>query len=533
MLTEGAHGQARERITAWRHRLPWTVGLLVSGVAVWAITPVPVGVFWDDGVYLISAKALAQGAGYHLIHLPGAPSAVHFPPAYPALLSLVWMARPAFPENVVWFKLVNPLLLGLAAGLACTFGIRRLALPPLAAAATVLVCAASLPLLVVTGVLFSEPLFLAALFASLLATERAIERSGLRRMFLAGLSVGALALVRTAGVVMLPAIVVSIVLSSRQRRYRGALVAIVGALLALAPWQLWLFLRTRTLPPSLQGSYGPYLDWVIALYRQRGAGFTVVIVRENIVSLYRTLGIAIFPFGVRPLRPLVVALLLVVAVFGLLAVRKRSRAVAVFVPTYLAMVLVWPYAPDRFLWAIWPLVGLVAAVGTVEAWRVATTTHATAGARASAGLVGAIGVLALGDHAAYSVRGISRQWTDLAARTNAASLSPLSDWISANTEVTDVVACDGEPFMHLYTGRRVVPVHILSPYEYLVGTPLEQAADDLRVLFIAHRPRYAVFTAASEELAAAPLLNGANGTPRLEQIATLPGGGGAFRVHLP
>jgi len=79
----------------------------------------------------------------------------------------------------------------------------------------------------------------------------------------------------------------------------------------------------------------------------------------------------------------------------------------------------------------------------------------------------------------------------------------------------------------------VVPVHILSPDEYLAGTPLEQAAADLRALFLANRPRYAVFSAVAAELAAAPLLDGAGGSPRLDRIAQLPGGGAAFRVVLP
>ena len=131
------------------------------------------------------------------------------------------------------------------------------------------------------------------------------------------------------------------------------------------------------------------------------------------------------------------------------------------------------------------------------------------------------------------MRGVSRRWNEVAARTNADALVPVAAWINANTQPGDVVACDGEPFVHLYTGRTVVPVHILSPDEYLAGTPLEQAAADLRALFIAHRPQFAVFSAMSAELAATPLLDGAGGSPRLEPVATLPGGGAAFRVRLP
>jgi hypothetical protein len=531
-MSEAASRQNQGRAGAWRARTPLLAGLLVGAIALAAVTPVPVGVFWDDGVYLISARALATGAGYHLIHLPGAPSDVHFPPAYPALLALVWMIRPEFPENVAWFKLLNPLLLGIAAGLGCRFGIRRLGLPPLAALATVLVCTASLPVLVVTGVLFSEPLFLVALFGGLLVSERAVRQGGWRWALIAGLAAGSLAMVRTAGIALVPALIISVLLSRRPRNRRDALIAAAGALAVLAPWELWLVLRGGTLAPSLRGSYGPYLDWVLALYRERGAGFALVIIRENILALFRTIGIALFPFGARPIRPLLVTLVLVVASLGAYSAYRRARTAVFFVACYFVMVLAWPYAPDRFLWAVWPLVGLLLTLGAVEAWRLGTIADAHNSVRASAALACAMGVFALADHTAYSVRGLSRRWNDLAARTNAAALMPVADWINTHTEMSDVVACDGEPFVHLYTRRIVVPVHILSPDEYLAGTPIEEAAADLRRLLIAHRPRYAVFSATAAELAAVPLLDGANGTPRLEPIATLPGGGGAYRVLL-
>lgn len=506
------------------------VGTLVAAIALAAITPVPVGVFWDDGVYLIGAKSLASGAGYRFAHLPGAPPAVHFPPAYPALLALVLKVSPRFPANVTALKVVNPLLLGLGAALVVAFGVRRLALPPLVAALAALAFSASLPLLVVTGVLFSEPLFLVVLFAALLQAGRAADSGGARPALLAGAAAGLLTLVRTAGLALVPALVAGLFLA---RRRREAVIAAVAALATIAPWQVWLAMRADVLSPPLRGSYGPYLEWVLSLYRLRGARYVLTIVRENVLALFRTLGIALFPFGPREFRPLLVALVLVVIVVALVAARRRAAAALLFLGVYFVLVLAWPYAPDRFLWAVWPLVGLVMAAGALACWRLGSVAFARRGSRAAAAFACAVGVSAGVGHVAYSVRGISRHWWDLAARTNAAALAPVADWINAHTDPRDVVACDGEPYVHLYTGRTVVPVHILSPDEYLAGTPLEFAAQDLRTLFVANRPRYAVFSAAAGELRAAPLLDGANATPRLVPMDTLPGGGVAFRVVLP
>ena len=167
----------RTRGAGW---YPFASGAIVGAIALAAITAVPVGVFWDDGVYLIGAKSLAMGMGYRFLHLPGAPAAVHFPPGWPALLAVIWKLSPAFPDNVVLLKLVNPLLLAIGAALACRYGIRRLRLPPIAAAISAVVFAAALPVMVIAGALFSEPFFFVVVLIGLKLTDRGVGKGGMR-----------------------------------------------------------------------------------------------------------------------------------------------------------------------------------------------------------------------------------------------------------------------------------------------------------------------------------------------------------------
>jgi hypothetical protein len=54
----------------------------------------------DDGVYAITGKALAEGKGFTLLHVVGQPPEVKYPFVYPAILSLVWMVSPHYPENL-------------------------------------------------------------------------------------------------------------------------------------------------------------------------------------------------------------------------------------------------------------------------------------------------------------------------------------------------------------------------------------------------------------------------------------------------
>ena len=210
-------GPRRSRGATW---YPLAAGAIVAAIALAAITAVPVGVFWDDGVYLIGAKSLATGAGYRFLHLPGAPPAVHFPPGWPAVLAVVWRLGPAFPGNVVLLKLVNPLLLAAGAALACWYGVNRLRVPPLVAAAAAVVFAAALPVMVMAGVLFSEPLFFVVLLIALALADRAADRGGWRPALEAGVAAGILALVRSAGLTLLPALVIALLLARRRRARR-------------------------------------------------------------------------------------------------------------------------------------------------------------------------------------------------------------------------------------------------------------------------------------------------------------------------
>lgn len=519
--------ERRLRDATW---YPLAAGAIVGALALMAITSVPLGVFWDDGVYLISAKALATGAGYRFLHLPGAPPAVHFPPLWPALLAVVWKLSPSFPDNAVALKMVNPVLLATGAALVCSYGIRRLALPPLVAAATAVLFGAALPVMVMGGVLFSEPFFFALLMAAIMLADGACDAGGWRRALLAGAAVGVVTLERSVGIALLPALIIALLIA---RRKREAIVATAAALVTLAPWQLWIAMRTHDLAAPLRGSYGPYADWVLGMYRERGALFALVIARMNLLWLMRALGVTLFPFGPRAIRPLLVTLVLVVTAIAVIRARRRAATALLFVLFYFAVVFAWPYTPDRFMWAIWPLLGMLLASGAVECWRINGERGAVPSVRATAIFACAVGVFAIGCHAGYSLRGASRHWWDSAARANADAMLPVSDWINANTAPGDVVAVDGEPFIYLHTGRTVVPVHILSPDEYFAGTPLDRATADLRSLIAMGRPKYAVFSNIAGERDIAPMLDGRNGTPKLQYIEALPGGGAAFRVVLP
>ena len=142
--------------------------LVILAIGIALIDALPVGVAFDDGMYVILAKAIATGHGYRWLNVPGTPPATHFPPGYPAFLALLWQVFPKFPANVLAFKTANAILLAIAGGAIVVFARRRFNFSPLAAAGLGIAGCAVIPVLILSTTVLSEPLFLALIIPILL-----------------------------------------------------------------------------------------------------------------------------------------------------------------------------------------------------------------------------------------------------------------------------------------------------------------------------------------------------------------------------
>jgi hypothetical protein len=498
---------------------------LVLAVALSTMSPWPVGVFYDDGIYLILGKALATGEGYRYLNLPGHPAATHYPPGYPALLALLWLVAPSFPGNVALFKLANAVLLSLAAAGLQYYARRELALGTGMAACAILLGCLTVPVLAVTSVLFSEPLFLTLLALALPACERALRDDRTRRVVGAAVLASATALVRTLG---LPLVVALVTLLLVRRRYRAAGIALGVATVMLLPWQLWTAAHGENLPATVAGSYGSYASAFAEAIGTNGIGYVARVATYNIRDVARPLG-AVFAPGVGGgTRSVVVAAFVCVLAVGAIALGRRAPATALFLLGYAVIVIAWPYAPDRFLWGIWPLLLLTLAMGAAAGVRGARERRANGVPLvAHAALVVAAGALVFGV-VRYNARGYQQRWWDTAQRSIARQILPLVDWTQENTRPGDVIASDGDPLVHLYTGRLVVPSARWAVERYPQGADSASAAVDLRTLLKSYPIRY--------------LLLGSNRSPtaratavlqqqlELQLLAVLNGGGAVFVV---
>lgn len=507
-------------------RSPWIVpalaAVVVLALAMASITPDPIGVFWDDGVYLLSARALAAGEGYRYAYLPGAPPAIHYPPAYPLLLAALLKVTPAFPANVAILKLLNPCFLAAGVFGAVRLGARVLDMDEMAAALAVGICALIAPVLVLANVLLSESLFFAVLIGALWLVQAALERGGARRAATAGVAIAVLALVRTVGGVLLPAALVAL---AWRRRWRDAAVLAACAVAALAPWQLWVWQAARGFPDELRGSYGPYLEWVIGGYRREPA-LAWHVAAKNVADLWRAFGLIFaprFPAAVQLAASAAVAAALAV---GVAALWRRAAALSAFLLAYGGVVVFWPYNPERFVWAIWPLAGLVllAAARAIGERSAARWPHAPRAAAAGV-------VLLLAGHAAYAARGLAGGWAGAPQHAMTERLWPLVQWTVTHAGPADVVASDAHVMIALYTGRTAMPVSMLTPAEHVRDKPRAQYASELAALAARYRPTLLVLSRGTPEIDAIPLWALMPSAPAVTVLPAVPGGGAAFALR--
>jgi hypothetical protein len=436
-------------------------------------------VFFDDAIYVLIGQAIAEGQGFVNPQLPGAPPAVHYPPLYPLLLGAVLKVAPPFPDGLAWVKFVNPVLLAVAAyGLTIGF-VRWFALKPWQAMLAVLAGTVSIPMHVLTTVVLSEPMFLALVAPAVLSADRLRRDDAVGAIALASVCGAAVMLARTVGVVFVAAAFTALVL---ERRWRAAAGYTVGVTLLLLPWQLFVWKHGGAYPPELAGSYGPYLAWVGGGYRAAGPAFVQEVLAKNLTDAWRFTGVVLTPgLATSWLRP-AAAVIAIAFAFGGVAVgllRPAARVVTLGALGYLAIIAIWPFQVDRFLWAVWPLVLGFALYGAREAWRSARQQERRAAALATAAVAAALVV----GYTYYNVRGFSRGWASSASREMARRTEPLIRYINSDRRLHGkLLAAEAAPMVALYTRQQVIPVERLDVQDHVRKKSARESAAVLSAL---------------------------------------------------
>jgi len=426
-------------------RVALAVGAAALIVGTLALNRFLVGVFYDDGLYAGLALALARGHGYVHPHLPGMPAAVHYPPLYPLVLAPLYGLLSVDDAGFA-AKVLNLACGAAAAGLTAWHAIRYRLLgdhvPRWIPALVVLVAATAIPVLAVQGVVFSEALFAVLLVTAFMLTDAVPDAPRpLRAAVGAGTVIALALLTRSIGVA---AAAGGVLWLAGARGHRGAAARLALVPLAgFAAWSVWVALHQGGIDPALGLNYGSYGEVV----RQTGIDGLGRGARDLARPL-AALSLGVVPAG--PARTLTGLGVLAAAAYGLFLVGRRSSA-GISLAAYVAILCVWPYPPDRFLWVVLPWIGLATVAGGIALWARRPLRPAVA----------ALAAVLVAGTAQYQIRGFAGRWWEAAARPisdNFAELLPAIRELPPGA----VVATDDEALVWLYSGRQAVPLYLFA-----------------------------------------------------------------------
>lgn len=225
---------------------------LVVAIAAFTLVPGFIGAQNDDGVYAVTARSLARGAGYvHQFLLADEP-ANRYPIVYPLLLAGAFtlgslVGHPL--EAMQWLSVACAAIFVLATGWLASRGLglgRRvvsLLVLGLAVQPWLYRYANQVMSDVPYAALSTLALCAFAVLAGPVAAPADGRRGALTRWGALGLALGLLVLMRYQGVSLPIALALFLVLG---RRRREALALAIGTVLPLVPWGIWLSLHHGT-----------------------------------------------------------------------------------------------------------------------------------------------------------------------------------------------------------------------------------------------------------------------------------------------
>ncbi|MBP7148499.1 MAG: glycosyltransferase family 39 protein [Acidobacteria bacterium] len=308
----------------------------------------------DDIHFLLLAEALARGAGFVNLHLPGLPIHTHYPPLYPALLAPLLAAGAPLVVLKAWTA-----VLGMAG-----FNLAYLFLVP--------VRGRTLALLAVLGAMLSESFldvglhcmsdgpYLLFSFAALLFVRRTFAQPGpwTWNAVLAGAFTGLSVLLRTVGVVFAPAIAIYALVARAPGlalRSRITRLAVVGAVtLAFStPWLATL---------ALKGGPVSYVVELTNTNQATGAAAEAVpggMLRRpvaNVIVLAKDADSTDMRPVLRPIYLVLFAATTILVIAGLArGIAVRRDVGAIYVVVYVVVMMAWVPSGFRLLMPLFPL----------------------------------------------------------------------------------------------------------------------------------------------------------------------------------
>ena len=440
VLTPGAQ---RAIIATWFVVLAviWTIAWLTPGI----------GLYHDDAIYLVTAKAIASGHGYTIASLPVPIAETKYPPVFPAFLALFTLVS----SNAQWLKLL-PMLCGLGWLYLTWRLLMKMGASTNGALFLVGLTAASPVVVFLATNLMAETLFALFVTAALLCLLD-------ERVALAGLLAGLATLTRSAGVPLIAACILTL---AARGRLRAALIFAATAMVIVAPWFGWSMAHAARDAYYGSGNYAAsnILTGLAANEKAMVLGRNVLLVLAAPYSLLTGMSNMFAVAGT-------------LFVFGWSLFVRRQFVPDLFVAFYCLMLLCWTWPPERFmapilpllLWIVWRVFRMME---LQEALAAAVVIAALLGLWASASLI-------------PNARASGYFTTSGRETDNWGQMQKMFAYIRTNTPPESVILANLDPVFYLNTGRKAVRGFSPSGFTMYYGQGQPAATPDQLSIAIA------------------------------------------------
>ena len=447
------------------------LGLLLGAAAFWGANKQTLGLFHDDGIYAVVAKAIYQGDGYRIISLPTAPPQTKYPFLYSYVLSWLWTINPSFPDNILLLKAFNIAVLVAIFFVAIAFYRRVFPAATIGALLFgVLVCSNPI-IFTYTDYVVSDLLFvLLALVGLYLA----------RTNFTPATIPSLAALTAVAGLTRLAAAPLGFAGALQgllSRGWRGAVYFTGVVSLLVAPWFLWVSFNRDQAASSLLAYYRAY-NFASGDY----GGVGELLARHGPIALSNARYL-VDSFDLLYLLPLMSWLTPLVVLFtglGMIASLRREDIFAwAFVLSSVALLLAWPFHPGRYVAPLAPLMMLFLFRGMAMAAHWIETSGSDYLFKellaklpwATVALILLLNGIWLSSYLLIRDEQTTRGGYGSRAPYSWAGFEETFTWIRQNTATDARLGTAYDPMYFLYTGRQAVrpALHRSATYFYPYG----------------------------------------------------------------
>jgi len=421
-----------------------------------------VGIFHDDGIYLVTAKALAEGEGYRIVSLPSEMPQTKYPVLFPAILAIAWKIFPQFPDNVYLLKTVP--LVSAFLWFWMAFRLLKKELDNSNIIIWIILFTAASPHVVFySSTVSSETLFSCLCTGTLLWLHHLEVNPGVRegRAILISSTLAAAAiLTRTVGIPLLFAGTLALLM---KRRYKVGLKYFSLCVIFIAPWFWWQLVHS--VPGELANGY-----YSLSNYKNWNTLMNFTSREKTLILLKNFLFLFFYPNAFLGIKWSVYGLAFSLAftsfaILGFLGdIRLGFNSIHLFLLFYIGIILAWAWPPSRFLVPILPFMLLYAYKGLIL-----LCTYISKFGRVQM-IISQTVVLVLSLCLSYALywstaETLRKHQVSYAysSRDDWREMSSLFSWIRKNAPKDAVALGLLDPTIYLYTGRKAVHGIVVDP----------------------------------------------------------------------